>query len=98
RSLADDHLCRFDDVAHETAGIPVRHVGLRVPIGVGAAHLEQALAGRGYREMRLPLPEAVFTLVGPELCRLPRTAAVGREVEPRDAARAAEGNAARERR
>src|SRR2546430_12017097 len=55
-------------------------------------------APRRQGELRLPLPEAVFTFISPELGRLPTLPAVDRQIHARYAAIATKGDAARLRR
>src|ERR1700680_965799 len=94
-SSGRDHMGGFNGVEQVACRIPDPEIGLRLVPGVGATNHQVARAARRQRELRLPLPEAVFALVGTELGRLPALAAIDRQIDAGNAAIAAEGDAPR---
>src|SRR5689334_612427 len=87
----------LDDIAHETARIPIRRVRLRLAAATRASHHQDLRSGRG-RERALPLTETICAFVLAELRLLPALPAVAGEIDPSHARIAAEGDAAGERR
>src|ERR1700676_3181533 len=92
-SSGRDHMDGFNGIEQVACRIPGPEIGLRLIPGVGATNHQGARAARRQRKLRLPLPEAVFALVGAELCRLPAVAAIDRQIDAGYAAIATEGDA-----
>jgi hypothetical protein len=75
-SSGHDDGCLLDDVAHETARIPIGRVGLRLAAAAGAPD-HQCTRSLGWRgEADLPLAEGVLAFVLAELCLLPGVTAI----------------------
>src|SRR5262249_19272052 len=83
----------LDDVAHVARRVPprLRRLGLAAP--GGRAQHEGGGAGRQL-DRGLPGPERVLAEIAAELRRLPRLAAVARQLDLLDAVTAVEGDAA----
>ncbi len=67
---------RFNGIEQVASRIPDPEIGLRLILGVGATNHQGLRAARRQRELCLPLPKAVCTLVGTEPGRLPALAAI----------------------
>src|SRR4030081_3244289 len=96
RSIPDsssgrDHMGRFNGIVHVAGRIPDLEIGLRLVPGIGATNHQCARAARRQHELRLPLPKAVFPLIGGELARLPALAPIDRQIDTGNPAIAAEG-------
>src|SRR5580704_11983295 len=97
-SSGDGDTDLLDDVAHESAWIPVRRVGLRLAGRIGAAHHQGTVSALGRVEADLPFAEAVLAFVLAELRSAPILAAVDREIHLRYARVPSERDTAGKRR